>query len=301
MRLAAICMLIGGYGGGKVHLNINLLRISRNVLFYSMRTLLPPMPDMSTITLIFAGIVSVIILLIVWSASRRSFRIPAILYFLVVAFIVSLVPVINLGISLITTQGERFIYLPSLLFSILIVVVCDYIIKKRRYFTIVFLCLFLLYGASMYLSNKNWRTAGSISKQIVYSLNAIEEADRLFIINLPDNIHGAYIYRNGIREALNLFGDTDQFKNIITISFNNVYDIEDEVDVQERFGIYSIRLLNPRALFIRFSTPQEADKDSGYFDISNVEKRRFDLKLKELTNNDKVVYYSAGAMKIHGF
>jgi len=300
-RFAVIGTIIGGYGGGKVHLNVHLLRIFRNVFFYSMRTFLPPMPDMFTIVLIFIGIVSVVILLIAWSASRWSLRIPTILYFLAIAFIISLVPVINLGISLITTQGERFIYLPSLFFSILMIVVLDYIIRNRRYFTIVFICLFLFYGVSIYFANKNWRTAGSISKQILYSLKAIEGADRLFIINLPDNTHGAYIYRNGIREALSLFGNTDQFKNVITISFNNVYDMDDVVEVQERFGLYSVRLLNPRASFIRFSKPQKGDTDSGSFEIENAEKRSFDLRLKNLNHNDKLVYYSSGIMELYRF
>ncbi len=301
MRFIVIGTIIGGYGGGLVHLNVHPVRMLKHIVTYSTRALLPPIPHMTIAILIFAGSLLAVTLLILRSVRKGLLQTPSIIYFLVAAFIVSLIPVLNLRISLVTTQGERFIYLPSFFYSILMVVVLGYIFQKKKYFSIAFIFLLLFYGVSIYSSNKNWREAGTISKDILYSLKTMERTERLFIINLPDHINGAYIYRNGIVEALNLFGHTGQFKKIVTISFNNVYDVGDEVDVTERFGHYSVRLLNPQASFIRFSKPQGGDKDIGYFEIENAEKRSFDLKLKSVTDNDKLAFYSAGVMELYGF
>ena len=51
---------------------------------------------------------------------------------LVVLFLVSLLPVINLRLSLYQTLGERFLYLPTVFACILVAYRCSLLMRKRR-------------------------------------------------------------------------------------------------------------------------------------------------------------------------
>ena len=51
----------------------------------------------------------------------------------------------------------------------------------------------------------NWDTAGVIAGRINRSVGRLGDTQRLCVLNLPDNNHGAYSYRNGFPEALDLF------------------------------------------------------------------------------------------------
>ncbi len=122
------------------------------------------------------------------------------------------------------------------------------------------------------------------------------KADRLFIVNLPDNINGAFIYRNGIRDAIRLFSNADRFKDVVVISYNNIYEKDDGIMVTRISDVYSVQLLNQKAYFMNVSIPIESTFVTEYFEILNFKNNGYELKFKEFNTNDKLSFYSAGKM-----
>ena len=301
-RYAAMGTIIGVYGSD-VHLNFELRRIFCNLILLSARAILPPMPEVVWIALISTGITAAAAV-VIFNMKRRTkpslseiYRaMPKVLCFLVIAFVISLLPVINLPASPFDIKGERFIYLPSAFSSIFIIFLFAFIIKNRKRFVISFICLLLFLWISLYRSNRNWSIAGEISKNILTSLETAGTADRLYIINLPDNINGAYIYRNGIQEAIRLFGNAGQFKNITVISYNSIYKIDDTVEVTGSSNKYSVRLADPEGAFLNANVPVESTFVSEYYEIVNLESNGFDFRFKKLNSADKLTFYSAGRM-----
>src|SRR2546428_10543514 len=146
VRAFFIGSIIGGYGTTQ-HLNFSPGWIRDRLLEASVRSVLPPVPIV-WLSFLFKPLQSPIFFLIVILAigaiataafvRRRLYDAPEreiqnrFLLALVLLFLVSLLPVINLRLSLYETLGERFLYLPTVSACILIAYVCSLLIRKRR-------------------------------------------------------------------------------------------------------------------------------------------------------------------------
>jgi hypothetical protein len=166
---------------------------------------------------------------------------------------------------------------------------------------ILFICLSLFFGGTLYRSNENWREAGIISKNILESIRRLGNADRLFIINLPDNLNGAFIYRNGIRDAIRLFGSGDQFRDVIVVSYHNIYEKDEAIMVTRKgLDMYSVVLLNPQTYFMSAVIPIQRTFVTKNFEILDFRNNKYDLWLKDFdSRSDKLLFYSAGRLVKH--
>ncbi|MBV9581198.1 MAG: hypothetical protein JO057_21665, partial [Chloroflexi bacterium] len=54
--------------------------------------------------------------------------------------------------------------------------------------------------------NQNWRTAGELTSSILATVAAQGGSGELAVLVAPDDLNGAFVYRNGLPEALALFG-----------------------------------------------------------------------------------------------
>jgi hypothetical protein len=275
--------LIGGYGR-KVHLNFDFLLIAKNLWIYPARLLLPPLPN---IGLIFSIITTFIALIIIGMKFILKKELSSIIYFLIFAFYILLLPVSNLVISYFNSEGERFIYFPSVFFIMSMAVLLYYVFTNPKAFVVVSLGLILFCQLSLYQVNKNWREAGEISKNIIYSIKQLEKADRLLIVSLPDNINGAYIFRNGLQDAIHLFIGQERFKSIAVISRCDIFSENDGVKIVRDALGYSVQLISSRGCL------NEVLADYG----SNITCRGFSLDFKKLDIDDKVIFYAVGKME----
>ncbi len=310
VRFAVLGTIIGGYGrsGQNVHLNFDLIQVSKNIFIFLTRTFLPPMPTKTIAILIFSGllVLSILILLLIryskkFFQNREKKVIPKIFYFLIPAYFVLLIPVINLsGITLLDLRAERVLYLPSAFATIFIIYLYKFIIHNKKYLYIFFTSLLLLNGIILYRSNEHYRKASIISKSILNSIQKLSKVDRLYIINLPDQINGAYTFRTGIKEAISLFCKSDQFKNVTDISYFKIYRMDDEVEVTKKSNAYFVRSLNPKSCFVSAGIPMGFDFNTEYFEIKEFTGNSYYLKLKKFNKNDKLTFYSAGKLIPYG-
>jgi hypothetical protein len=62
-------------------------------------------------------------------------------------------------------------------------------------------------------NSQPWKQAGTVSKTMVekalYSIQSLTPPQRVLVLYLPDNIQGAYVFRNGFSAALDLLGKPD--------------------------------------------------------------------------------------------
>lgn len=283
MRFKAVGVFIGGYGR-EVHLNLNPQLIFMNLIAYSARIFLPPSANIEIIFYI-CGSVFVLAMIAFRSSWRKS---KGIFYFLLWAYFVSVLPVINLGTNFLKdTQGERFVYFPSVFPVIFLAIFLGDVLKAHKKLFIVF-CMGMIFflGARLFQTNEDWNTAGRISKNIINMLKQTKETGSLVALTLPDNIKGAYIFRNGFWQAIALFVSPQKFLLVEVISLCAISNENDAMEISLKDNMGLIRALNANVCFSRF--------DKRYVLVESGNSFKFDLRRLDRSN---LLYYSAGEMK----
>ncbi|MBD2482742.1 hypothetical protein [Planktothrix sp. FACHB-1365] len=304
MRYLGLKQLLGGYGS-QTHLNFSVPIILRG-LASSLRIIIPPLPQSGEVQwqwcfLIFISLVTIFVI--------QYFRLGGIyreqaklLLFLIYAFLISMFPVINIRVSLGDTQAERILYLPSVFFVILLVFIISFLVKKKH--TIIFLAvifsIFLI--KNIYIANKNWQIASQISHQLIKSINDQRgNQPGLLIINVPDNFKGAYIYRNGIYHAAQLFSIHNiKIKFLNIASFHNLLSPENQLKVAEiEPYTYQIQLVGEGIYFMNVSLPLEQTFKRKKFTIENFNfktHQSYQIKIKNNIPIEQIFYYSQGQL-----
>lgn len=116
---------------------------------------------------------------------------------LIGCFFISLLPVINMKVSLFDSQGERFLYLPSVFAAIFLVRWMYLVLSKRTALTILLL-IGAFQGAFLFISTQNWKAAGEMCSSIINEVSSGTSHP----VEVIDNYRGAYVFRNGFEEAL---------------------------------------------------------------------------------------------------
>lgn len=123
------------------------------------------------------------------------------------------------------------------------------------------------------------------------------EGDGMFLINIPDSLNGAYIYRNSLYPATQLFCQS-QIDGIDNASFHNILSPSDAVDVtQIAENEYRVQLRSPGTFFMNVHLPFEDRLETQNFTISDVDYttlQSFTIKIKERIKPNQVAYYSQG-------
>ncbi len=129
---------------------------------------------------------------------------------------ISLVPVADFGVNLTKTyfseEGERYGYLPSLFAAILIALAFIAVWKKiqnklslRVVFIILIMAIAAGLGGQLLAKNQRYEVAGLVAqKALANAVAQMKQGDYVgaLFFGLPDNFHGAPIFRNGWQEAI---------------------------------------------------------------------------------------------------
>ncbi|MDD5341238.1 MAG: hypothetical protein PHC97_02240 [Patescibacteria group bacterium] len=147
----------------------------------------------------------VILLLCLWSA-LKGYKLKV--SFLLTSFFILILPVLLLSFNNFNDEGERYNYLPSVIFCLLLSLLI--VSVKNKHISWLVFSLITVYFAT-FLINKNltWNLASQISEQIIIKdiprVAEVDKAEKLLFVSLPDNLAGAQVLRNGILQAINLF------------------------------------------------------------------------------------------------
>jgi len=265
VRSVFIGSWVGGYGA-RQHLNFSPTWLRDRLLEASVRSVLPVLPLQlswflfkplqSRIFILFslacAGMVAgAIVLRRRWYGPSDRKEQNRFLLALVILFLVSLLPVINLRLTLYQTLGERFLYLPSVFSCLLMAYTAVILIRNQTLWLVILICVLGFYSVRLYQTNRSWNEAARLSRSVTNELVDSSTHDHLIILNAPDNLRGVPVFHNGLPEALLYFQNRKRFRQVEIIAFQELQSPFDEVAVSSRSGFLSLHPLNDNDSFVR--------------------------------------------------
>jgi hypothetical protein len=219
---------------------------------------------------------------------------------------VSFVGTLNLNINMYSTDSDRHVYLPSVFGAMILAVIMAALLRRARKAWIVLIVIILGYCSTLLTINSNWRSAGEISMRVLTVLRAEISATPLIITNLPDNLNGAYVWRNGLLTALRLHGEKEARNGqVIVASWQNLASPQDKTFVERRQDCCSIQFdsgtffLNSRASDEangRYSHRDPSLPRNDFFEIIELGPNSFGIRFFPQDPEPMVFYYSAGRL-----
>ena len=120
---------------------------------------------------------------------------------LVVCFLLALILPMLFGISSRTSEGDRLLYFPSFFLCLLLsfwgLITMTQKLARGAYF-------FLLFSYFIYflvINNRQWEKASTAASAIFFAVNE-SKGKNIYFINMPDELEGAYVFRNGFQKSL---------------------------------------------------------------------------------------------------
>jgi len=303
IRARFIGSVIGGYGNAQ-HLNFAPGWLRDRLLEAVVRSILPPLPS-AWLTFLFKPLQSpvfyLLILLIAAATTmaivmrRRFYQVAErknqnrFIFMLAALFLMSLLPVLNLRLSLYQTQGERFLYLPTVFVCLLIAYVAALLIRRTTVSLIVMTALLGSYSWSVYRTNLLWREAAKLSATVSYDVADAASRAPLVVLNAPDNLRGVPVFHNGLAEAINWIRPNDSVQPIQIVAFQDLQSATDETLIN-RHDLIAVRAVNPADRFSRVTT-----KDC--LEVIRAAPDAFDLYQRPCAPTAEIVFFSGGTMK----
>ncbi|MBU2542746.1 hypothetical protein KJ785_04260 [Patescibacteria group bacterium] len=175
------------------------------------------------------GIIIVVILIFLAIISIKK-KVGGVKWLLSASFLFSLIPVTqftaNYTAHYFSAEGDRLSYFSSLFVAVLVGLFFRdlyYYCSGRCYLKIISICLFLSLLASLFfqLVNKNlhWHQAARVADTLISDWDQVTEGtdwNGFVLLGVPDNYHGAFIFRNGLDSALKIKHNLNKDNLIIT-------------------------------------------------------------------------------------
>ena len=135
------------------------------------RSFQPPLASAVFYTVCFVILIALLVFVFV-KTKKKWGRLN---YVLCIMFLVSLIPVVTLGINTHNTESERYLYLPSIFLCILIVQVISYLFEQH--FSIALSTVLLLNIALLFFSYRTFETASIISRRSIKGVKELDATD----------------------------------------------------------------------------------------------------------------------------
>jgi hypothetical protein len=199
---------------------------------------------------------ALIILVAFRSGNRRA------LIFAACALALTLAPALPLSISLATSESERMIYIPTAFAAIVTVLAID-ALPLRAAVTGTLLAL-LIGGHALLLQRMHarWRAAGEVFDGVTRSFVAETRlhdpgpGGLVFLLSLPDNVRGAYVFRRGFVARLHFLAPDLEAKaaSIVAIE-SQILSRPDDVVAVRQLGPASFALDVTPNMFLSVQPP----------------------------------------------
>jgi protein O-mannosyl-transferase len=247
---------------------------------------------------------------IILSDAAKNVLLVGVLFFM---FLLTLMPVMGMPISLADSQSDRYAYFPSIFIVMVITLIIQIIFRMKRHSVVILTIITSLYCYTLIQANANWKIAGTISQNIVNKLVKYDKCDHLFVINIPDNLNGAYIFRNGLDHAIPLFMSAPPYSKLIVISFQNLFSQTEDIRVKcssDRISVAFKPSSANRTSCPDFWINRNLNADGNHpvhipsggsfqtplYGISEFETTGYQIRFTQLRKQDQVVYFTQGQL-----
>ncbi len=258
IRRLTIGHFIGGYGT-QHHLAILQTKTLLNLASDVLRSVVPAIPRVTCnfveqpASLAFLAVGSGFIGLLLYRARKRFAGAQGLLIvMLALAFIVSLLPVVTMDISVVNTEGERLVYLPSAFTAAIFAMALPLLFRRTGVVVAIAAFCIVVESATLCRVNHRWITAAQMTKAIARQISRYDPSTTA-IVNLPDNYRGAYVFRTGLFDAATTFEGKKADIRYQILCTHDVHSLTDIFDVscegaKFRFSPSEgrkVRMLNP--------------------------------------------------------
>ena len=298
--------LVGGYGAAQ-HLNFTHSVVASQLLRFSLRAVLPayvlrglPFLESRALSpvLIASGAVAVLAAAALLrrgktrAALKGLARRHAFVWLSVLLFACALLPVINLRINVFDTQGERFLYLPSAFYASAVAYLFARAPGRRaRLRAAALACVLAFYAAGLWVTNRTWAEASLLSRSIAGELAAQATRDSVLLLNAPDNLRGAYVYRNGLERSLISSPKAKTLRRAHVVAWAGLRTRLERFEPDVEGGTYLLRPSSGATKFERAgATPGCAREVSVSVDVLRI-------SLEECAEAFDVFYFSEGKIR----
>jgi hypothetical protein len=307
-RAFALGGLVGGYGAAR-HLDFTHSIVASQLLRFSLRAVLPSvllrgLPFLESRALspvliaLGAAVVLVAAALLRRGATRAALsafaRRHAFPRLMVLLFACALLPVINLRINVFDTQGERFLYLPSAFYAPALAYLCAWTRGEGRRAALraaALASVLVFYAAGLWVTNRNWGEAARLSQSIVGELAAQTTRDAVLLLNAPDNLRGAYVYRNGLGRALLSFQNAKPIRRAHVAAWHGLRTRLERFELTGEAGAYTLRPSDGATKFER------AGETPGCVREVSMSPDVLRIRLEGCADGFDVFYFSEGTIR----
>ncbi|HRH60039.1 MAG TPA: hypothetical protein PL045_05680 [Chitinophagaceae bacterium] len=132
-----------------------------------------------------------------------------------VFLLLSCIPVASLGVDSHGTEGERFLYLPSVIVCIMFVNIIALSDKQKmlRYFLLF--AFAAIQVSVLFVNAGNYQLAGIVCRLTIEQIQQVKNKSTIYISGLPQAQHGALIFRDGLHEAVQWLAPEQKDRSII--------------------------------------------------------------------------------------
>lgn len=190
---------VGRYEAEKI-LNFSLQSLFLNLNRLIARSFLPPMESTKLFIVCYVLCIGIFAAMLFMSSRIRPLGKP--FWGLILCFLFSLAPYISIGISTHDTESERYLYLPSVFFCVIVVQLIFKLVQTEKWSIGVASGLVLIHLFFLYRSSNNYEFAGNVAKVTYAQINKLEAKQNLYIYNLPSENRGAILFRLGFEYGL---------------------------------------------------------------------------------------------------
>lgn len=170
------------------------------------RLFLPPATD-SSVQLVRGALLAGLFLTLAFTFARATRRtvMSGKLRLLALLTVVASVIAVAGGVSTVTSESDRYLYLPSAFLCGLVGTALSGI-GQRRLRVLATLALFTGSIVLLHQNHAHWQEASRLTRRCLNALPSVPEHGDLWLAGLPDAHAGAFIFRNGLPEAVDLAG-----------------------------------------------------------------------------------------------
>jgi protein O-mannosyl-transferase len=123
---------------------------------------------------------------------------------LFIFLVCSLIIPVAFGVSTRTSEGDRLLYFPSVFLCMLMVSTIVWLSKESLTRTITLSIITAYFLVFLEINNLQWVKASSAAHTVLDAIRHRGSRD-IILINVPDELEGAFIFRNGLVKALIIY------------------------------------------------------------------------------------------------
>lgn len=230
--------IYGAYGERMVN-DWGLVQLVTKFLKVLGRTVLPPVENSFLLSGLFVLVAVLVAYWLIRKSGKEVIGKKIVSKKLALSFLFALAIPAFFGLSTRTSEGDRLLYFPSVFIAVLLSY--HLLAIKRRLFRNLALAATLAYFLPfLIINNMQWEKASQASQHIIEEVIKNKEKE-IVLVNVPDELEGAYVFRNGFYKALILNNvDTSRVKINNYLTRLEYLDIAGRIKIEPGLHIDSI-------------------------------------------------------------